>query len=649
MKYLMFKNRVRAIVIAPWLVATVLALSGPAFCQPVSASSPKLEAELLPSEVEVGASAQLSIAIQDSSAQPQLPHVQGLSIEARGTSQQMTVINGNVSQSTTYHYAVRAPKPGTYNIAPIRVGSEQTGVRLEVRPAGALGARRASPSSSMSNTTVRSTVDMPGKRAFLRARVDRERMTVGESVPIVVRAYVQAGTSGVVTGKPELDSDGFAISGFDDEAQQGKTEIDGVPYAVLTWRGKLTALLPGEYDLSASVPATLRWRELEQQTSSGSERAFGSLFDDLMNDPFFSQAFGGRSPFSNFGSSFGSSFGSFSSMGWGPERSKEVTLKASLGAIDVREPPTQGRPEGWDGAIGRFDVSSELAPLSPAVGEPVTLTLRVSGEGNFERLHHSMLPEGTEGVRVYPAEERFEEGSSASEGQKVFTQTLVPTQEGKLELPALELVSYDPQAKRYRTVRAELPELEVRAGATAALAARLRDTKPSNPKVSKSGNTLPREPGEVSKELLPPEPSWLAIGLLTLLLGLAGFGIGRLRAAVGSGFSKRWAWRARLLEARRNMRRARRENNAEAFFVAAAQAVRIKVALRLGLYPHTLTPHDLQDASQPFPPVFAEVLSQADAISFGNGADECEELGVWLNRIETALDQPMKGVENDKN
>ncbi len=129
--------------------------------------------------------------------------------------------------------------------------------------------------------------------------------------------------------------------------------------------------------------------------------------------------------------------------------------------LEVREAPP-GAPEGFDPAnIGRFTLRSlEVPPPQPA-GSWVVLKFEIAGDGNLLTL---ALP-------TLSANPDIETRSSAVDNEGVKLDELgihgslkvqIPVRikrVGKLQLPPLRLVSFDPQAGEYRTAELPLPEL----------------------------------------------------------------------------------------------------------------------------------------------------------------------------------------------
>ena len=66
--------------------------------------------------------------------------------------------------------------------------------------------------------------------------------------------------------------------------------------------------------------------------------------------------------------------------------SREETheLQTDSTVIVAIEPPTQGRPADYGGAVGNLRVAAKLDTVASRVGDPMRLTVRVSGTGNVK-------------------------------------------------------------------------------------------------------------------------------------------------------------------------------------------------------------------------------------------------------------------------
>src|SRR5574344_867851 len=60
-------------------------------------------------------------------------------------------------------------------------------------------------------------------------------------------------------------------------------------------------------------------------------------------------------------------------------------------SFEVISLPSQGVPKSFTGAVGSFTVSSEVKEKEIALGEAITLTLRIAGRGNFNQFGNPEL------------------------------------------------------------------------------------------------------------------------------------------------------------------------------------------------------------------------------------------------------------------
>ncbi len=147
-------------------------------------------------------------------------------------------------------------------------------------------------------------------------------------------------------------------------------------------------------------------------------------------------------------------------------------------SIKVKPLPLSGRPPGFTGAVGDFQVSASLAQEQVGVGRPVTLQIVVAGEGNLGLFDPPALP-GLPGFRVM--ETRSAGGEDPGAGQRTFHTVLEPLRPGRARIQGLAFAWFDPGPGRYR--RIELPSLELQVQGALPL--------PSPPKAQPTRPALP--------------------------------------------------------------------------------------------------------------------------------------------------------------
>ncbi|MBI2502437.1 MAG: protein BatD [Candidatus Latescibacteria bacterium] len=140
--------------------------------------------------------------------------------------------------------------------------------------------------------------------------------------------------------------------------------------------------------------------------------------------------------------------------------------------IEVLPLPQNGRPPQFSGAVGRYTLQAKAQPLSVAAGDPVTLKVEISGQGNINAIEPPSLA-GLAGFTVYDpkaeSQEKVEEGGYG--GMRRFEYILIPQRGGSQEIPPISFAYFDPIQGQYRTLQSAPIRLEVRGGIAPELAA----------------------------------------------------------------------------------------------------------------------------------------------------------------------------------
>jgi len=116
--------------------------------------------------------------------------------------------------------------------------------------------------------------------------------------------------------------------------------------------------------------------------------------------------------------------------------------------VTVKDVPFEGRPDSYIGAVGSFDVEAELAPTTARVGDPMTLTLTVTGQGTLDDARPpaiASLPGIPDAFRTYDATEE------SLGGARRFTYSLRPLSTSVTEFPAIRVSYFDVATEKYVT------------------------------------------------------------------------------------------------------------------------------------------------------------------------------------------------------
>ena len=142
---------------------------------------------------------------------------------------------------------------------------------------------------------------------------------------------------------------------------------------------------------------------------------------------------------------------------------KTFVIPSNPLTLNVLPLPAAGRPAGFTGLVGRYSLTVEAEPTQVNVGDPITLTIRISGpSANLDELELPLLSRQAALARDFKIPVERAHGEVAGR-EKVFTQTIRATHADIKQIPALELPYFDPESRAYRVARSEPIPLDVRA------------------------------------------------------------------------------------------------------------------------------------------------------------------------------------------
>ncbi len=211
-------------------------------------------------------------------------------------------------------------------------------------------------------------------------------------------------------------------------ARQEVGELGGRRYPVLQFEKVLVPRVAGSIDLS---PSTVTFVTPKPGPSRRRDP-----FDDLFSDSFFSGVFGSR------------------------RELETLAIPSNRVRLEVLDLPVEGRPVGFNGWIGQFQLGAEAKPTAVAVGEPITLDLTVRGDGILESAAFPALNRQPALARDFNVPREIGAGEGGR-SVRSFTQTLRAKHDGVTRVPAIELPYFDPKEGAYRIARSEPIPLEV--------------------------------------------------------------------------------------------------------------------------------------------------------------------------------------------
>lgn len=374
------------------------------------ASSPALAAratlEMDVPVLQVGQVAALRLVLVDAQANsaPVIQAPAAVSVAYQGQSQSMVSVNFKTSRTFTYTYAITALIPGTVQLGPVTVRTRTGDVvsdslSLTIRPREAESARNNKAEAYLG-----------AENAVVRDRT--YQLWAGQTV---VYHFLFRHAGSVVDARwTPPDFEGFVADPTvpqdqrEYQVKEGDTllTVHAIDVPLMASSSGTRSIRPAAVSAQFPVPRT------------GGRR---SPVDELFE-------------------------GGFGALG---QTRTEVFTSEPL-SVQVRDLPTEGRPEGFTGLVGRFTLSTDLARDTLKTGESTTLKVTVEGDGSLAGVR---LPpfQDSDAVRAYDDDPEVSAALKAGQyrAQAVFSRALVPTREGVVEIPAVPFSWFDPVEGRY--------------------------------------------------------------------------------------------------------------------------------------------------------------------------------------------------------
>jgi len=141
-------------------------------------------------------------------------------------------------------------------------------------------------------------------------------------------------------------------------------------------------------------------------------------------------------------------------------RPKLMSVFASAKPVEVHviDAPQQDRPDTFTGAFGRFTINAAISPTNAKVGDPLTLTFDVRGEGLLDIARAPNIesaPEVADNFRLYEAtDEKTDKG-------RRYILSLRPLHANIDAFPSIAYSYFDVDKKQYETVHTKPVPLKI--------------------------------------------------------------------------------------------------------------------------------------------------------------------------------------------
>lgn len=335
-----------------------------------------------------------------------LPPLPMFEIYSAGTSTNLQIINGKMTYSQTTNYSLVPRKAGKFPIRSAWI--VVNGTRYE---SNELTIEVYETSAQAAGETGKQSVDDIGKARdlFLVAEVDKKNPYVDEQVTLTLKYCRGIETIGSPDYTPPY-TPGF-WEGGNTTQKQYRQILNAREYLITELKTALFPTKPGKLTIERAQITTT----VPERSRRRSRDPF-SLFDD-----FF-------------------------------QTGRNVTIRSEPITVNVKPLPQEGKTEDFSGGVGRYSITATTDKREAQVNEAITLTVKISGQGNIKSIPAPNLPDLPD-FRVEEASSDFNTNNPDGilGGSKTFEFILIPRLAGLQTIEPITLNYFDPAKKKYVT------------------------------------------------------------------------------------------------------------------------------------------------------------------------------------------------------
>ena len=352
--------------------------------------------------------------------EPKLPGIPDFNVYSSGRSQSVSIVNGKMSSSIAYNYVLSPTKPGKFTIGSATLvykGQTYSTQPIEITVTASPQAAQQLSQASAGNPA---PAGGETRDLFVESSVDKKTAFVNEQITLSFKFFHRVNLLAQPQYSPS-DTTGFLAEDLPPQKNY-YADINGQRYLITEVKTALFATSKGKYTVGSA-----------QLKCAVSDTGQGG-------DDFFNQFFG---------------------------RGKQIVLKSDPIAVEILDLPLQGKPQSFTGAVGKFNVSASLDKNQTETNQPITLSVKISGNGNIKTITEPKAQ--FQNFRKYDTltSLNIEKPNYIVSGSKVFKIVLMPLIAGNVTIPPVEFTYFDPAEKSYKTLNTGSLNVSVKAGTSA--------------------------------------------------------------------------------------------------------------------------------------------------------------------------------------
>lgn len=364
--------------------------------------------------VEVGSHLRLTVGVQGAfdTDIPQIsPPENFILMYGPSVSTQTTIVNNVVTVFRGFSYGFSPTETGKFEIEPATLeykGKVYTSnpVRIEVVERTPFESKIEGGKGENRNIDI-------NKKIFVELTTDKKEAYIYEEIIESFKLYFQKELPLDDLDYVAASTKSFLAERLGEERRYEEVR-DGILYNVIELRTALFPLVTGNIEIP---PAKFKCNIIIRQQSYSN-----STFDEFLGR-------GGQK--------------------YPVERSTDsIKLK-------IKSLPESDKPEDFAGTVGKFTMDVLAKPTKVKVGDPITLSMNIRGEGNIQTIGEPKLAPGTEkDFKLYPAETdtTITDREEGIRGEKLFSKVIEPQHEDIDMIPAISFSYFDPELEKYKTI-----------------------------------------------------------------------------------------------------------------------------------------------------------------------------------------------------
>lgn len=339
---------------------------------------------------------------------PKMPFIDGLDLIYKSSANVHVTIDGKTRDAMAHTYKIVPLKLGAFKIGPLSFKYDNdtyisNQIVLEVTKEAAIQTGETSASVQEEQSL--------SKRIYCALEIPKAELFVNEKGIISFKLYSDwLDVEDIKLLDPPSTS---IIKGKFSKGKYKTIQRDGMYYAVMEWDNWFYAPETGEFTIE---PVKIKFDIAKRK--KGDNASLPPLLNT--NEDFYNKLLGSS-------------------------RIYPVEFSTEPVKVRIMPLPSKGRPSGFKGAVGNFNVNINIDRTDIKAGDIINLTTEITGNGNYNTVHIPVMQD-TEGIEVYgPKVTREENKIIYVQAVKIYSTSIK-------EIPKMTFDFFNPESKEYSSI-----------------------------------------------------------------------------------------------------------------------------------------------------------------------------------------------------